>query len=46
MALLAHVGHWSAWVVYLGPVVVVAVWLGIDRLRGGSDPDEPQRTNR
>ena len=45
MAPLAHVGHWTAWIVYLGPIVAVAVWLGIDRLRGGpSDPEDPRGT--
>jgi hypothetical protein len=33
VTLLAHVGHWSAWIVYLGPIVAVAAWLGVDRLR-------------
>ncbi len=35
MILLAHVGHWSSWVVYLGPILLVAAWLGLDRLRAG-----------
>ena len=46
MAPLAHVGHWTAWIVYLGPIVAVAVWLGIDRLRGARDPEDTRRTSR
>ena len=46
MMLLAHVGHWTAWIVYLGPIVAVGVWLGIDRLRGPREPEDPQRTSR
>ena len=35
MTLLAHVGHWSSWVVYLGPILLVGAWLGLEKLREG-----------
>lgn len=37
MALLAHTGHWSGYLVYLAPVLAAGAWLGVDRLRGRRD---------
>ena len=34
-AVIAHLtGRWSAWVVYLGPILFVGGWVALDRLRG------------
>jgi hypothetical protein len=35
VSVLAHVAHWTSWIVYLGPILVVAAWLGLDKLRAG-----------
>ena len=32
-ALLAHVGHWATSLLYLAPVAIVVLWLGIQGWR-------------
>lgn len=36
----AHFGHWWGSLLYLAPVVVVAVWLWIQGRRGRRDGDD------
>ena len=33
MPVSAHIGHWYAELLYLGPVLVVVAWLGVSNLR-------------
>lgn len=41
MTVFAHAGHWLVSLVYAAPVVVLIVYIGIDRLRNPeTDEDE------
>jgi hypothetical protein len=41
---LAHIGHWWTSILYIAPVVLVVVWLGLQswraRRQGGGHDDE------
>jgi hypothetical protein len=44
MPLLAHSGHWLVNVMYVAPVLVIVVWVGVqsirDRRSGGKEDQE------
>ena len=41
---IAHLsGHWSTWVVYLGPIVGVGGWLAVESLRERRRGDQQER---
>lgn len=40
---LAHVGHWTSSILYLAPVAVVVVWLGVSSWRAKRRGDPRDR---